>query len=210
MPPTLRTIAFHALAGAALGLCVGVLMGMTTAPVVGTVVGALAALFATVFGVKLEDLTAFARIGGFGAFCVLGVLLGITLRTHNSLGISVGQQVDEWVAAGFDAGTARQIVLYRTLGVVEDSAGRLGQTARAAKIDDQSARILSSTLSSRHDEQCPQMAPSRFENDPAKILRSYHNTGGDWDALARAVDAAPAPQRPALLDAAWRLACADR
>jgi hypothetical protein len=208
VPP--KTIAFHALAGAALGLCVGVLMGMTTAPVVGTVLGALAALFATVFGVKLEDVAAFARIGGFGAFCVLGVLLGIMLRTHNSLGISVGQQVNEWVAAGFDSSAARQIVLYRALGVVEDSSGRIAQTARAAKIDAEAPKLLSTTLSSRRAEQCPDMAPSRFGNDPAKVVRSYRNTGGPWAALAETVEKAPAPERLELIEAAWRLACADR
>ncbi len=201
---TKKTVALHAAAGAALGLCVGTLIGMTTAPVVGTVVGALAALFATIFGVRLQDLEGFARIGGFGAFCVLGVLAGVALRTHNVLGITETQQVQEWRAAGYDERTARQIVLYRELGLLAGKAGTLTPTARADKVGPSAA---SAHLSASGGEECSQMAPANFANDPARILRSYRNSGGHWAALAASLDGVDPKKQLAVAEAIWRLAC---
>lgn len=201
---TTKAVALHALAGAGLGLCVGTLIGMTTAPIVGTVVGALAALFATIFGVRLQDVEAFARIGGFGAFCVLGVLAGVALRTHNALGISVIQQVHEWVAAGYDPGTARQIVLYRELGLLSDKSGLLAPTSRADKIGPSTA---SAHLSAMGQDQCSEMAPANFANDPAKIIRSYRSSRGFWAALAESLAGLPPDKQLVIAQASWRLAC---
>ena len=199
-----RTIALHAAAGAALGLCVGILLGMTTTPVIGTVVGALAALFATLFGVRLQDVEGFARIGGFGAFCVLGVLVGVSVRTHNVLGISVGQQVDEWVAAGYDKGTAQKIVLYRELGLLGDKNGVLSATARSEKIGPSTA---SSHLSSVSEDACSRMDPANFGDDPEKVLRSYKNSGGAWEKLAQSLDGIPPEKQRAIVQVSWALAC---
>lgn len=199
-------LGFHVAIGGALGLCLGVLMGMTTAPVVGTIVGALAALFATIFGVKDQDLASFGRIGGFGALCVLGVVGGIYLRTHNSLGISAGQQVAEWTNAGYPVSVARSIVLYRELGVLVGPNGELSTTARAEKIP-VSASAASTALSAKAVEQCGNMRPSLFGDDPARIIQSYRNTGGFWAAIANATDGVPASKQKAILLAAYDLAC---
>jgi hypothetical protein len=195
--------------GGALGLCVGTLMGMTTAPVVGTVVGALAALFATIFGVKDQDLSTFGRIGGFGVLCVLGVVAGIYLRTHNSLGISAGQQVAEWRAAGFTEDVARSIVLYKELGVLVDPSGGLTTTQRAEKIVPQPS-LTATTLSSAGAEECADMAPSRFGDDPARIVQSYKAAGGEWETLATAIATLPPANQSALIHAAYDLACRTR
>jgi hypothetical protein len=211
MPETQTTpapssrLGFHIAIGGALGLCVGILMGMTTAPVVGTIVGALAALFATIFGVKDQDLSSFGRIGGFGALCVLGVVVGIYLRTHNSLGISAGQQVAEWTAAGFTEPVARSIVLYRELGVLVNAKGELSTTARAEKIP--APPVTTTTLSGRPEEECVSMAPSQYGDDPVRIVRSYKAFGGQWETLANALDALPPPKQKQLIRAAYDLAC---
>ena len=196
---------FHVAIGGALGLCVGVLMGMTTAPVVGTVVGALAALFATVFGVKDQDLSSFGRIGGFGAMCVLGVVAGLYLRAHNSLGISAGQQVEEWRSAGFADSVARSIVLYRELGVLVNARGELVTTDRSAKIPP--PRDVSAHLSALSVEECANMDPSQFGNDPAKVIVSYANSGGGWAQLADALGGLPPARQAPLIRAAYSLAC---
>jgi hypothetical protein len=196
----------QAVIGGALGLCVGTLMGMTTAPVVGTVVGALAALFAAIFGVKDQDLSSFARIGGFGAFCVLGVVGGIYLRAHNSLGISAGQEVAEWTAAGFKEDVARSIVLYKQLGVLANADGQLTTTPRAEKIVAQPS-VTSTTLSSRTTEECGNMAPSQFGDDPGRIVQSYKASGGDWERLGAALDGLPPAAQLKLIHAAHDLGC---
>jgi hypothetical protein len=206
LSPQMLRVSAQALIGGALGLCVGTLMGMTTAPVVGTVVGALAALFATIFGVKDQDLSSFARIGGFGVFCVLGVVGGIYLRAHNSLGISAGQEVAEWTAAGFKEDVARSIVLYKQLGVVVGANGQLTTTPRAEKIVAQPSLTMT-TLSSRSGDECADMAPSRFGDDPEKIVQSYKAAGGDWERVAAAVQGLPPATQAKLIHAAYDLGC---
>lgn len=196
----------HVAIGGALGLCIGILMGMTTAPVVGTIVGALAALFAAVFGVKDQDLTSFGRLGGFGALCVLGVVGGIYLRAHNSLGISAGQQVAEWVAAGFPEPLARSIVLYRELGVIANDKGALTTTARADKIVVPPS-LTATTLSARPADECANMAPSQYADDPARIIPSYRAAGGQWEALANALDSLPPARQKKLIRAVYDLSC---
>jgi hypothetical protein len=196
----------QAVIGGALGLCVGTLMGMTTAPVVGTVVGALAALFATIFGVKDQDLSSFARIGGFGVFCVLGVVTGIYLRAHNSLGISAGQEVAEWTAAGFKEDVARSIVLYKQLGVLVSEDGHLTTTPRAEKVAAQPS-VTMTTLSSRSTEECGNMAPAQFGDDPRKIIQSYKASGGDWERLGAVLDGLPPATQLKLIHAAYDLGC---
>jgi hypothetical protein len=199
-------VSAQALMGGALGLCVGTLMGMTTAPVVGTVVGALAALFATIFGVKDQDLSSFARIGGFGVFCVLGVVGGIYLRAHNSLGISAGQEVAEWTAAGFKEDVARSIVLYKQLGVIVVPNGQLTTTSRAEKIVAQPS-LTRTTLSSRSGEECADLAPSQFGEDPGRIVQSYKAAGGEWEKLATALEGLPPVTQSKLIRAAYDLGC---
>ena len=194
------------LLGGALGLCVGTLMGMTTAPVVGTVIGALAALFATIFGVKDQDLSSFGRIGGFGMFCVLGVLGGIYVRTHNSLGISAGQQVAEWTAAGFDDDVARSIVLYKELGVLATPGGALTTTSRAEKIVPQPL-LTASSLSSRSASECASMAPSQFGGDAARVIQSYRAAGGEWETFADAIAALTPVEQSKIIPVAYNLAC---
>jgi hypothetical protein len=204
-PPVVPRVGFHIAIGGALGLCVGILMGMTTAPVVGTIIGALAALFATIFGVKNEDLSSFGRIGGFGALCVLGVVGGIYLRTHNSLGISAGQQVAEWTAAGFTEPVARSIVLYKQLGVLANAKGELSTTSRAEKIS--ATNLTTTSLSGRAADECANMAPSQYGDDPARIISSYKAVGGQWATLASALDSLPAPKQKKLIHAAYDLGC---
>lgn len=198
---------FHIAIGGTLGLCVGILMGMTTSPVVGTVVGALAALFATIFGVKDQDLSSFGRIGGFGVFCVLGVVGGIYLRAHNSLGISAGQQVAEWTAAGFREPVARSIVLYKELGILVDSTGQLTPTSRADKIATIPDPTRTSLSAARTLNECTQMAPSQYRDDPARIIASYKAVGGVWETLAIALDSVPPGKQKTVIHAAYDLAC---
>lgn len=184
-------------------------MGMTTTPIIGTVVGALAGIFATVFGVREQDFGGFARIGGFGLFCVIGVLAGIIVRAHNLLGVGVKQQVAEWVDAGYSPSAAQRIVMYRELGLVEDSAGALRETKRSDKAPAPS--MLGSTMSAKGaSDDCPDMDPSRFANDPKKILSSYRAQGTLWGALAQSLDSLPPERQTAIVNAAWRVACTQR
>jgi hypothetical protein len=204
--------AAHAAAGGALGLCVGVLMGMTTTPVVGAVIGALTALLATLFGTRTiadanapptVDSTAFVRVGSFGALCVVGVLIGIGIRAHNLLGMSLRDQTGSWISAGFDSVTARNLVALRELGVMPDSSGRLVASARPPGVNPLESVLSSGTQTSA----CRPMDPRNFGNDAAKIVESYSVAGGGWAELATALKALPHTQQLAVATAAWHAAC---
>jgi len=205
-PPPPPRIGFNFVVGGGLGLVVGVLMGMTTTPVVGGILAALAALFATIFGVKDNDTSSFARIGGFGLFCVLGVAGGVYLRAHNSLGNNPRQQVAEWTSAGFSDSVARSIVLYREMGLLVNAKGELVPTARADKIVVPTSSTAT-TLSGATAEECDNMLPSRFGDDAKKIIASYQATGGRWETFANALDGLPPARQTALINAAYALAC---
>lgn len=208
-----RRLAAHASAGGALGLCVGVLMGMTTAPVVGAVIGALTALLATLFGTRtvadtttiapMPDASAFARVGSFGALCVVGVLLGVAIRAHNLLGMSLQQQTAAWISAGFDPVTARNLVALRELGVLPDSTGRLTSSARSPGVNPVESTLSFATQAST----CRQLDPRNYGNDPAKIVASYGKAGSGWNELAASLDPVPPAQQLVIAAAAWHLAC---
>ena len=69
-------------------------------------IGALTALLAAFFGLAkpADELQAnmlrAVRIAGFSLACTLGVLFGLTARTHGWLSASVQTQVNDWKAAG--------------------------------------------------------------------------------------------------------------
>jgi hypothetical protein len=111
--------------GAGIGLLLGFLLGLSSSPVVGVVVGALAALVASLaalvaslaalvaslVGVRIpgkgdasapdhavsaaQRKLAAVRGGTFGFTCLLGVIVGLYIRTHDSLSPTLQQRVAE-------------------------------------------------------------------------------------------------------------------
>ena len=95
-----------------LGLLIGLLVGLSTSPVVGTFVGTIAALAVTLLsaglGTKSKDKDPiskkaneaqpvkfnYAAIVGFSLFCILGIISGIWLRTHDILSPSLERRLD--------------------------------------------------------------------------------------------------------------------
>ena len=127
-------LAAQIFSGAGVGLLLGMLLGLSSSPVVSLVVGALAALLASLVGIRVpgkepaeaptetvsvaQKRAAAFRAGVFGLSCLLGLLGGIYLRTHNALSPiqpSLKQQVDELVSVGFSAVEARRIAVLHSL-----------------------------------------------------------------------------------------------
>ena len=107
-----------AFAGAGLGLLVGVLVGLSSSSVVGSVVAALAAGLGAFLGLTKTDAPDRAlRIGTFGLICVVGILLGLTIRSGAWLAPSVRSEVASWTTAGFEPAEARHLVAFQRLGV---------------------------------------------------------------------------------------------
>ncbi len=117
-----------------IGLLIGILLGLSASPVVGLVVGAVSALLASLTGLKVpknnKELVNLVEInleqqkligiraGFFGLTCVVGIFIGIFLRTHNILSppeYTLKQQFEELTSIGFNPKEAREILVHRGL-----------------------------------------------------------------------------------------------
>jgi hypothetical protein len=180
-------LAAQIFSGAGVGLLLGILLGLSSSPVVSLVVGALAALLAAFIGIRLpgkeaadappetisvaQRRAAAFRAGAFGLTCVLGLLGGIYLRTHNSLSPaqpSLRQQVDELTAVGFSAVEARRIAVLHSLDVGSSEA-KPTETTKAA---DAVAMVRSTLLFAGSAERCERVSVDRFK-DMAAAMAAY-------------------------------------
>jgi hypothetical protein len=107
--------------GLGLGLLVGIIIGLSVTHVVGIILGALTSLLATFFGLtaskdgdqskqskfNTKPLTIFC----FGLSTACFILIGIYLRTHNSLGPSLKQQKEELVMMGLKPEEISKVLL---------------------------------------------------------------------------------------------------
>ena len=208
-----RRVLAHAFAGGGLGLCVGVLIGMTTTAVVGTVIGALTALFATIFGDQIgkptgggaaPDPAGFARIGAFGAMCTVGALVGVLIRAHNYLGETPAVEVGSLEAAGFSKPIALQLYMYRTFGLVQTDDQHVHPATNAPPPPNVNQSSLSAGPAA---SECRQRDTKQYGDDPAAIVMSWRKAGGDWAAVADALQGSPPDKQLAMAKAAWSLAC---
>ena len=149
-----------------IGLLIGTLLGLSSAPVVGLVVGSVTALLASLLGISLpkkdgppesEETVARkftligVRAGCFGLSCVVGILGGIYLRTHNVLSPAepgLPERFAELTSIGFTPGEARQIL-------VDGATERSGGPEDAPSVRD-------TILFSISSEACEKMAIDRF------------------------------------------------
>ena len=148
-----------------IGLLVGILLGLSSAPVVGLIVGSITALLASLLGFKLPERFAGAapgeplaqemqqtliglRAGTFGFACVLGILAGIFMRTHDFLSPpqpGLEARYAELLAVGFAPEEARRILI---------DPGALP--------DESSPTTRQTVLFSIDAETCAQLAADRF------------------------------------------------
>jgi len=180
-------------AGAGTGLLLGLLLGLSASPVVGVVVGALAALLAALIGLPMPGKSTTAaeapsparrkaahwRAAVFSLACMLGLLFGLYVRTHDLLSPaprSLQAQVDELKALGFTADQARRIVVLHRL----DDAPLPPPAPAAAPSSKNSA------LFSAQAERCERLNPGRFK-DLAATVAAYRAM--DEPAMARVAQA---------------------
>lgn len=169
-----------------IGLLVGLLLGLSTSPVVGLVVGAVTALLSSLLvatpaivgtggeekgkiRLPAADLRlAGYRAGTFGLVCVIGVFLGIYMRTHNVLSPpypTLREQYDELVGLGFSSEEARKIVIGQSVVDGPTRQGSNESTTGTAK---------DTVLFAVDTAVCEKIAPDRFENLAGAI--DYYRT----------------------------------
>jgi len=180
-------VALQIFSGAGTGLLLGLLLGLSSSPVVGLVVGALAALLASLVGIRVhakeaadapaepvsaaQRKLAALRSGVFGFTCVLSLLGGIYLRTHNALSApppTLLQQVDELKALGFSPQEARKLAVLHTL----DAGSPVAKSAQEAKVSDAATMLRNTTLFADSTDSCERLSVDRYK-DMAAAMAAY-------------------------------------
>lgn len=105
--------------GVGLGVGLGVLVGLSTSPTAAVVVSALAALVGTYVGLAKSDGSERPiRVGTFGIFLFLGLIVGIVIRANNYLTPTLSKRTEAWESIGFTKKEAADLVAFSELGVV--------------------------------------------------------------------------------------------
>lgn len=185
--------------GAGIGVLLGVLVGLSANEVVAEVVVGIVAILSAVLGLASvsEKMTARPwRIGAFGLFATVSVVVAVMVRTHDALAPSAIDQHRLWTDIGFSEREAGELVAYRQLGV---KPGVL-------QVDPQALKGKASVLYTGNAEICRDLAPDVFI-DEREILNAWHLQQGAWAQVA-AIAATLAPEQArSLLSASWMLAC---
>jgi hypothetical protein len=122
-----RTILSSVYAGVGLGLLMGLIMGLSISPTVKIVIGTLAGLLGGLLGLENKlgksdvsentNVAKNVKIGSFGFAVVVGILFGITIRTHDLFAPPLTERVQSWIDAGYDSASARKYVVYEKLRI---------------------------------------------------------------------------------------------
>lgn len=214
-------VAAQIFSGVGIGLLLGLLLGLSSSPVVGLVVGALAALIASFVGLRIQskesaDASADAgspaqrklaalRAGCFGVTCVLGLLCGIYLRTHDSLSpapVPPKQQMEELLALGFSAAEARTLVVQRLWGPLPGNP----------KPADSPAALRSSSLFTGSSDLCERASMQRFQGMDSAIAAYQAMGASELERIAKAINQQPGDDktRVALWSSVLGALCAGR
>jgi len=195
--------------GIGIGILLGVIMGLSISPVVKTILGALAGLLVAFLGLQ-ENLFAkqgeedqekitnrifinSIRAGSFGMATVIGLFLGMYLRTHEVLSLSKKQQVKNWTDAGFNDSLAEELVIYQNFKLFKRSGllhidTKLAEIA-AQKIDPNSGFLMSKEEMKNY---CISLdVEKRYNNSAQNALEGYE---GDAKLIAYAKELSAIPE----------------
>ncbi|AFU70577.1 hypothetical protein P700755_004021 [Psychroflexus torquis ATCC 700755] len=108
--------------GIGIGLLLGFIMGNSVSGTVQTVIVVITGMLGALLGLENKigkteinesnNTAVNIKLGSFGFGVVLGILFGITVRTHNLFAPTITERMKNWTEAGFDSISARKYVLY--------------------------------------------------------------------------------------------------
>lgn len=144
-------------AGMGIGILMGLIIGLSVSPVVKSILGTLSGLLGVFLG--LQDsifgkkdtapnslspiILSSIRTGSFGIFCVLAILFGLYLRTHDVIGMSVTNQVKRWTDAGYDSTIAKELAMYEKLNMTSMKLLTLHERSAGSESDSTANEVSS-------------------------------------------------------------------
>jgi hypothetical protein len=202
-------------AGASIGMLLGIVMGLSASPVVSTVLGALAAGLLGLLGITARSgkngndegpTTGALRIFGFGLFCAIFLVIGILLRTHDTLAPSLATQEQDLSSSRLlSKPEVHQILLLKAFGLTQpnDKNGSGALTPVAGKnVSATSAAVLFASSA----EMCQVMRRDQYDN-LSSYLGSLQDHGGEYANLANAISHASSADQEQIASALSKLLC---
>jgi hypothetical protein len=207
--------------GIGIGLLLGIIVGLSVSPTVKVIMGSLAGLLAAFLGLqdsfyskqqeqdfsKVQNRIKMSSIrsGSFGLACVFGILLGVVFRTHDVLTISVKEQVQRWVDAGYDSSYARNLVVYQRLRILPDSAGfQINPELAANTIDAASGFLFTKKELQNY---CVSLKMSKYGNSVENTLEAYDGMKPEIRELAANIRRVPKAHQAKIINAVVNLIC---
>lgn len=160
--------------GLGVGLLLGMLLGLSISPVVSGVIATISSLLAVLIGLneKFLDSLKSLRIGSFGLFTVIGIILGLYLRVNEPFKPGLLEQLEEYRSIGLSDDKARELII----GSIE------ADTTRIAR---KSTVLFSDTIEAKD---CDYLSGANSDTPTGEIIEAFSAPGGFWESLAKAVD----------------------
>jgi hypothetical protein len=156
--------------GLGIGLLLGILLGLSISPVVSAVIGTLSGILALLLGLNekyLEPLKSI-RIGSFGIFTVIGILIGLYVRANDPFAPSLKDKMGNYLEIGYTQEEARAFITHQ---VKSDST----KAKREAGV------LYSSTVDAGA---CEVLQYATADQPFNELVNTFKEAGGTWEELA--------------------------
>jgi len=191
--------------GLGVGLLLGLLLGLAVSPVVSVIIGTISSLLAVLLGLNENYLNPAKsiRIGSFGLFCVVGILSGVYIRSHNSLAPSLQSLYNEYRAMGFSDKDSRNFIAYQEFNLTPENWSKIDTTKASkqpmAEISEHKLVVSGENIASKKRqsvlyssevdaEKCYILESSSEKMSFQDVKMNFVVAGGTWKELANQLD----------------------
>jgi len=192
--------------GLGVGLLLGLLLGLAVSPVVSVIIGTISSLLAVLLGLNENYLNPVKsiRIGSFGLFCVIGILCGVYIRSHNLLAPSLQSLYTEYRAMGFSDKDSRNFIAYQEFNLTPESWIKIdtGKSLKQpmAEISEHKLLVSGENIASKKRQsvlyssevdagKCYILESSSEKMSYSDLKMNFVAAGGTWKELANQLDA---------------------
>jgi len=153
--------------GLGIGLFLGLLLGLSVSPVVSGVIGTISSLLAILIGLneKFLDPVKSLRIGAFGLFSVVGIVLGLYIRANDPFAPTLADKMEAYLAIGYTEEEAKSFVT----GFIRADSSSLA--IRQANV------LYSSEI---EIGACDFLVYANDETPAAEVFNTFETAGGIW------------------------------